>query len=89
MNPILASSTVLCTILFSLVFGIASGYAVISMILHAFAHKPAVEKGPGDRGDCNHRFKPLNIYSPLITSTKGAGCKSQERPNSLFSWLFA
>lgn len=46
MNPILASSTVLCTILFSLVFGIASGYAVISMILHAFAHKPGVEKAP-------------------------------------------
>lgn len=40
MTPILASSTVLFTILFSLAFGIACGYAVISMILHAFAHRP-------------------------------------------------
>jgi NhaP-type Na+/H+ or K+/H+ antiporter len=39
MNPILASSTVLFTILFSLVFGIACGYAVISVILRAFAHR--------------------------------------------------
>ncbi len=46
MNPILASSTVLCTILFSLVFGIVCGYAVISAILHTFAHRPNQEKGP-------------------------------------------
>jgi len=39
MNPILASSTVLFTILFSLVFGIACSYAVISGILHAFARR--------------------------------------------------
>jgi hypothetical protein len=44
MKPILASSTVLFTILFSLAFGIACGYAVISMILHAFAHRPEEEK---------------------------------------------
>jgi hypothetical protein len=47
MKTILASSTVLFTILFSLAFGIACGYAVISMILHAFAHRPqALEKAP-------------------------------------------
>jgi hypothetical protein len=46
MNPILASSTVLFTILFSLVFGIACGYAVISGILHAFAHRNTLEKAP-------------------------------------------
>jgi hypothetical protein len=46
MNPILASSTVLFTILFSLVFGIACGYVVISAILHAFAHRPTLEKAP-------------------------------------------
>ena len=46
MNPILASSTVLFTILFSLAFGIACGYVVISAILHAFAHRPALEKAP-------------------------------------------
>jgi hypothetical protein len=46
MRTILASSTVLFTILFSLAFGIACGYAVISMILHAFAHRPQVEKAP-------------------------------------------
>jgi hypothetical protein len=46
MNPILASSTVLFTILFSLAFGIACGYAVISGILHAFAHRPTLEKAP-------------------------------------------
>jgi hypothetical protein len=39
MNPILASSTVLFTILFSLVFCIDCGYAVISAILHAFARR--------------------------------------------------
>jgi hypothetical protein len=46
MNPILASSTVLFTILFSLAFGIACGYVVISGILHAFAHRPTLEKAP-------------------------------------------
>ncbi len=46
MKTILASSTVLFTILFSLTFGIACGYAVISMILRAFAHKPQLEKAP-------------------------------------------
>jgi hypothetical protein len=46
MNPILASSTVLFTVLFSLVFGIACGYAVISGILHAFAHRPTMQKAP-------------------------------------------
>jgi hypothetical protein len=47
MRTILASSTVLFTILFSLAFGIACGYAVISMILHAFAHRPqTAEKAP-------------------------------------------
>ena len=46
MRTILASSTVLFTILFSLAFGIACGYAVISMILHAFAHRPQTEKAP-------------------------------------------
>jgi hypothetical protein len=46
MRTILASSTVLFTILFSLAFGIACGYAVISMILHAFAHKPQLAKAP-------------------------------------------
>jgi len=46
MNPILASSIVLFTILSSLAFGIVCGYAAISGILHAFAHKPAMEKAP-------------------------------------------
>ncbi|HMC32190.1 MAG TPA: hypothetical protein VKL99_15260 [Candidatus Angelobacter sp.] len=46
MRTILASSTVLFTILFSLAFGIACGYAVISMILHTFAHRPQAEKTP-------------------------------------------
>jgi hypothetical protein len=46
MNPILASSIVLFTILFSLAFGIVCGYAAISGILHAFAHRPALEKAP-------------------------------------------
>ena len=46
MNPILASSIVLFTILSSLAFGIACGYAAISGILHAFAHRPTLEKAP-------------------------------------------
>jgi len=40
MRTVLASSTVLLTILLSLSFGIACGYAAISAILHAFAHRP-------------------------------------------------
>ena len=44
MRTLLASSTVLFTILFSLAFGIACVYAVISMILRAFAHRPQMEK---------------------------------------------
>ncbi|HSM86881.1 MAG TPA: hypothetical protein VLT16_12045 [Candidatus Limnocylindrales bacterium] len=44
MRTLLASSTVLVTILLSLTFGIACGYAVISAILHALAHKPEKTK---------------------------------------------
>ena len=39
MRTLLASSTVLITIVCSLVFGIACGYAVISSILRAFSHQ--------------------------------------------------
>lgn len=46
MRTVLASSTVLLTILLSLSFGIACGYAVISGILHAFAHRPRREQAP-------------------------------------------
>ena len=46
MRTILASSTVLFTILSSLAFGIACGYVVISAILHAFAHRPEPQKAP-------------------------------------------
>ena len=38
---LLASSTVLLTILFSLAFGIACGYVVVNAILRAMNHKPA------------------------------------------------
>ena len=37
MRTVLASSTVLVTVVLSLAFGIACGYAVIYGILHAFA----------------------------------------------------
>jgi len=40
MRTILASSTVLFTILFSFAFGIACGYVVILAILRAFARNP-------------------------------------------------
>ena len=40
MRTILASSTVLFTILFSFAFGIACGYVVILGILRAFARNP-------------------------------------------------
>jgi hypothetical protein len=39
MRTLLASSTVLITIVCSLVFGIACGYVVISSILRAFSHQ--------------------------------------------------
>jgi hypothetical protein len=38
MRTLMASSTVLITIICSLIFGIACGYAVISSILRAFSH---------------------------------------------------
>jgi Na+/melibiose symporter-like transporter len=40
MRTLLASSTVLLTIVFSLALGIACGYAVIAAILNAIAYKP-------------------------------------------------
>ena len=40
MRTLLASSTVLLTILLSFVFGIAFGYVVIQAILRGFARKP-------------------------------------------------
>jgi hypothetical protein len=40
MKTLLASSTVLITIMFSFAFGIACGYVVIVAILRAMAHKP-------------------------------------------------
>ncbi|HLJ28736.1 MAG TPA: hypothetical protein VKY85_18655 [Candidatus Angelobacter sp.] len=40
MRTLLASSTVLFTILFSVTFGIACGYVAITAILRAFGHKP-------------------------------------------------
>ena len=40
MRTVLASSTVLLTILLSLSFGIACGYVMIAAILRAFAHRP-------------------------------------------------
>ena len=40
MRTLLASSTVLLTILLSFVFGIAFGYIVIQAILRAITHKP-------------------------------------------------
>lgn len=42
MKTILAYSTVLFTIMFSFVFGIALGYVVILAILRSFARKPSV-----------------------------------------------
>lgn len=44
MRTVLASSTVLLTILLSLSFGIACGYAAISGILHAFARRTEKEE---------------------------------------------
>jgi hypothetical protein len=41
MRTLLASSTVLFTILLSLAFGIACGYAAIHAILQALGHRPA------------------------------------------------
>lgn len=43
---LLASSTVFLTIMFSLAFGIASGYVVILIILRAFGHKPQKQSAP-------------------------------------------
>lgn len=40
MRTVLASTTVLFTILCSLAFGIACGYVVITAILRTFAHRP-------------------------------------------------
>jgi len=39
MRTLLASSTVLFTILFALAFGIGCGYVAITVILRAFGHK--------------------------------------------------
>jgi hypothetical protein len=44
MRTVLASSTVLLTILASFAFGIAFGYVVILAILRAFAQKPQFTK---------------------------------------------
>jgi hypothetical protein len=44
MRTVLASSTVLLTIMLSLSFGIACGYVAISAILRAFARRPEAEK---------------------------------------------
>lgn len=44
MRTVLASTTVLLTIVLSLSFGIACGYAVISGILHALGHRPETAK---------------------------------------------
>jgi hypothetical protein len=44
MRTVLASTTVLLTIVLSLSFGIACGYAVISGILHALGHRPETVK---------------------------------------------
>jgi hypothetical protein len=43
---LIASSTVLFTILLCLAFGIACGYAAISVILRAFGHKPQQQTAP-------------------------------------------
>lgn len=40
MRTLLASTTVLFTILFCLAFGIACGYVAITAILRAFGHRP-------------------------------------------------
>ncbi|MGH9569332.1 MAG: hypothetical protein ACRD4F_06815 [Candidatus Angelobacter sp.] len=45
MRTVLASLTVLLTILLSLSFGIACGYAAISAILRTFAHRPRQHEG--------------------------------------------
>ncbi|MGH9569130.1 MAG: hypothetical protein ACRD4F_05795 [Candidatus Angelobacter sp.] len=45
MRTVLASSTVLLTILLSLSFGIACGYVVISAILRTFAYRPRRHEG--------------------------------------------
>ncbi|MGE5324058.1 MAG: hypothetical protein ACM3SW_14410 [Actinomycetota bacterium] len=44
MRTLLASTTVLVTIVLSLSFGIACGYAVICGILHALGHRPETAK---------------------------------------------
>jgi len=44
MRTLLASSAVFLTIVFSLAFGIACGYAVIAAILRALAQKPGPAK---------------------------------------------
>jgi hypothetical protein len=44
MRTLLASSTVLLTILVSFAFGIAFGYVVILVILRAFTQKPQPAK---------------------------------------------
>jgi len=44
MRTVLASSTVLLTILASFAFGIAFGYVVILGILRAFAQRPQLTK---------------------------------------------
>jgi len=46
MRTLLASSTVLLTILLSFAFGIAFGYLVIQAILRGFARKPQSAEAP-------------------------------------------
>ena len=46
MRTLLASSTVLFTIVFSLAFGIACGYVAITAILRALGHKPKQQAAP-------------------------------------------
>jgi hypothetical protein len=46
MRTLLASSTVLFTIVFSLAFGIACGYVAITAILRALGHKPKQRRAP-------------------------------------------
>lgn len=46
MRTLLASSTVLLTILLSLAFGIACGYVAIAAILRALGHKPRQQETP-------------------------------------------
>ena len=44
MRTLLASSAVFLTLVFSLAFGIACGYAVIGVILRALSQKPETAK---------------------------------------------